>query len=172
MSNASNGKAGGLLAKIIVPVVAALVGGLLHYAGSSYLESERRYLSTKREQLEKFFAPMEMLVRVNAKEFKRYTAANTTEHDRSFIEQNVWFPNNTEIKAIIMNNGHLLDEVPDEIVDLLLHINVWLSQYDLIYAQGKAKPPVFTAHKGHAWPKGVDDYIIGRAQDLRTALRD
>ena len=172
MANAGNGKDSGLFGKIIVVVIAALVGGLLQYAGSSYLEGERRYLSTKREQLEKFYAPMEMLVRVNAKEFDRYIGANATEHDKQFIEQNIWYPNNSEIRSIIMNNGHLLDEVPEQIVDLLLHINVWLSQYELIYVDGKEDPPVFTAQKGYPWPNDVNDYIISHAQELRSALRE
>ncbi len=157
-------------AALISGVLALITGTVGMYIVSQYLEKRRELISSKREQLSKFYSPLEMLLRVNNIEFDRYFKNNTTESDKEFIEMEVWYPNNMEIKKIIMENGHLIPEVPREILKLLGHINVWLSVYNLVYIKKEKKPPVFAAPKGYGYPKEADKYIYKKAADLRSSI--
>lgn len=159
-------------------VIAALLGGILGllaatfgaYYTNKYIEQRRRYISTKREQLQYVYSPLEVLVRINAQEFNRYFEDNTTKDDREFIERRIWYPNNTEIRRIIMENSHLLTEVPEALLALLAHINVWLSEYELVYVKETKPSPVFAGPKGFKYPHEVNDYIYSKAKKLWEEL--
>lgn len=159
-------------------VQAAVITGLLGLAGGSlvtyilqhYAEKKREYLSTKREQLQYVLAPLEVLLKMNKAEFKRYFDSSSIVEDRSFIETHVWYPNNLEIRKIIMEKSHLLPEIPDELLRLLSHINVWLSEYRLVYDKKVKSPPVFAGPKGYPYPTDVDDYIYSEAKKARDIL--
>jgi len=159
-----------VIASIITGVLGLLGGTLGFYYANRYLEQRRQYLSTKREQLQHVFAPLEILMKMNKAEFNRYFKDDTATHDREFIEKNVWHPNNLEIKRIIMENSHLLTEIPEELLRLLTHINVWLSEFEMIYVKKKKEPPVFGGPKGYRYPSEVDDYIYSRTEELRQIL--
>jgi hypothetical protein len=68
-----------------------------------------------------------------------------------------------------MEKSHLLPSIPDVFLDLLTHINVWLTEFDLVYNQMKKKPPVFAGTRGYPFPH-VDDFIIEKATALRKEL--
>ena len=126
-------------AALISGVLALITGTVGMYIVNQYLEKRRELISTKREQLSKFYSPLEILLKINNLEFDRYFKENTTETDKEFIETEIWYPNNKEIKKIIMENGHQLPEVPQEILKLLGHINVWLSEYNLVHIKKEKK---------------------------------
>lgn len=157
-------------AALISGVLALITGTVGMYIVNQYLEKRRELISTKREQLSKFYSPLEMLLRINSLEFDRYFKESTTESDKEFIETEIWYPNNKEIKEIIMGNGHLLPEVPQEILMLLGHINVWLSEYNLVYVKKEKNPPVFAGPKGYGYPREADTYIYQKAADLRSSI--
>ena len=161
---------GEVIASIITGVLGLLAGTVGFYIANQYLERRREYLSTKREQLQYVFAPLEVLLKMNKREFKRYFEDETTDEDREFIEKNIWYPNNLEIKRIIMEKSHLLGEIPEELLKLLSHINVWLSEYELIYVRKEKASPVFAGPKGYGYPHDADEYIYSRASDLRRML--
>lgn len=107
---------------------------------------------------------------MNKREFNRYFETDTTTDDREFIEKNIWYPNNLEIKRTMMENAHLLTEIPEELLKLLTHINVWLSEYELIYVKKLRGPPVFGGPKGYEYPQEADVYIFSKAEELRGIL--
>jgi hypothetical protein len=161
------------LEEAIIGGVFGLIGGTVgFYYVNRLLEKRREYLSTRREQLQYVFAPLEALMKMNEKEFDRYFLPSTTNEDRTFIEQHVWFPNNSEIKRIIMTYSHLLPNMPDEFLKLLTHINFWLTEYDLIYNQKVKHSPVFAGgdDRGYGYPDEVDDYVYARCAELRHRL--
>lgn len=159
-----------ITAAIISGFLALITGTVGMYIVNQYLEKRRDFLSSQRDQLKNFYSPLEILLKINSFEFDRYFEKNTTEDDKEFIETNVWYPNNKEIKKIIMENGHLLPEIPEEILKLIGHINVWLSEYELIYVKKEKKPPVFAGPKGYGYPKEADPYIYSMAASLRSSI--
>lgn len=158
------------MSTVIITIITALLGALTGYVVNIQTEKRKKYLSTKREQLQYVYAPLELLTRINKQEFDRYFAENTTEADKEYIETQVWFPNNSDIKKIIMTNAHLLEDMPEAIYDLIAHINVWLSEYNLVYVVKSKKSPVFVAYKGHRYPREVDIIIKEKANQLRKIL--
>jgi len=159
-----------VLAAIITGVLGLLTGTVGFYFVNQYLEKKKQDISTKREQLQFVFAPLEILLKMNKREFERYTKQDTTEEDKEYIEQKVWHPNNTEAKRIIMEKSHLLKEIPEQLLDLLTHINVWLLEYELVYVKKVHPPPVFVGPKGYGYPKEADSYVFSKAEELRSAL--
>src|SRR5215204_52992 len=105
-----------VLAAIITGVLGLLTGTVGFYFVNQYLEKKKQDISTKREQLQFVFAPLEILLKMNKREFERYTKQDTTEEDKEYIEQKVWHPNNTEAKRIIMEKSHLLKEIPEQLL--------------------------------------------------------
>lgn len=154
---------------IISGLIGVLGGTVGYYYTNRYLERKREFLSTKREQLQYVFGPLEVLMKMNNREFHRYFKRETTLQDREYIEQNIWYPNNTEIKRIIMEKSHLLPEMPDLLLDLLIHINVWLSQYELTYIKKVQKPPVFSKPE-YEYPEEVNEFVFERSKALRKIL--
>ncbi|TQV67338.1 hypothetical protein FKG94_25790 [Exilibacterium tricleocarpae] len=152
--------------EIIVAVVAAIAG----VGGTLLTARYRENISTKKEQLQYFYAPMEILVRMNAKSYERYGKQNVSEHDRHYIEKYIWYPNHIKTKELIMSQSHHLTEMPEEILDLLEHINVWLSEYELIHVKGEKKGAVFAGPKGFPYPTGSDAFIYNTAARLRKEL--
>lgn len=155
---------------IIIPIVTALLGLIGGYMVNLQLERKRKFLATKREQLQFVYAPLEMLTRINKLEFDRYFESKTSAEEKEFIETQVWFPNNSEIKKILITHAHLLDSMPEELYDLLAHINVWLSEYNLVYNLKNKRGPVFVAYKGHRYPQKADQVISEKAAELRKLL--
>jgi hypothetical protein len=154
-----------LLQKLIV----AVVGGGLGIFGAMWTTSLRENVSYKREQLQNFYAPLEILLKINKQSFERYTNGATSS-DKEFIEKNVWFPNNVKIREIIMGQSHHLARVPQEILDLLEHLEVWLSEYELVYVLKQKSGPVFAGTRGYPYPSKSDDFVIGESSRLRRAL--
>lgn len=157
-------------ASLVSGFLALITGTIGMYIANQYLEKRRELISTKRDQLANFYSPLEILLKINHMEFLRYFKDITTKNDKEFIEKDVWYPNNKEIRRIIMENGHLLPEVPDEILKLLEHINVWLSEYDLVHIKKEKSSPVFAGSKGYRYPEQVDEYVYKRANELRNDL--
>ena len=154
----------------IIGVGGIIIGVVGTYVVQRYTEKKRQFLSTKREQLQYVYAPLEVLLKMNKAEFERYFDSNTTKEDKEYIETHIWYPNNLELRKIIMEKAHLLPEIPDMFLKLLTHIDVWLTEYDLIYVK-KVKPsPVFAGPKGYGYPKEVDAYVYSRAAELRRIL--
>ena len=50
------------------------------------------------------------------------------------------------------------------------HIDVWLSEYELIYEKKEKNPPVFGGPKGYGYPKKADEYIYNKSTKLRMKL--
>ncbi|MFX1466968.1 MAG: hypothetical protein ACFFA5_10895 [Promethearchaeota archaeon] len=159
-----------VILSIVSGLIGIIVGSVSFYFSNKILEDRKVFLSTKRDQLKYVFAPLDILVRINGMEFERYLAPKTTIADKEYIEKNVWYPNHQEIKEILMKHAHLLNEVPDVLLELLNHINVWLSEYKLVYEKKSKKPPVFVKYKGYSYPRKVDDYIKNEAAKLRKLL--
>lgn len=151
--------------------ILGLLGGTIGtYMVQHHLEEQKESLSKKRDRLERVYAPLEVLLKMNKVEYARYIKNETTTEDKEYIEKNVWYPNNSEIKRIIMEQSHLLPEIPDILIKLLIHINVWLTEYDLVYIK-KIKPsPVFAGPKGYEYPKDVDEFILRESAKLRSML--
>src|SRR5258706_2577833 len=116
------------VAAFITGVLGLLTGTIGFYFTNRYLEQRRQSLATKRDQLQSVFAALEILLKMNRREFDRYFEDGTVVEDRIFIEKHVWHPNNVEIKRILMEKSHLLNEIPEEFLKLLIHINVWLTE--------------------------------------------
>lgn len=154
--------------ELVVVVVGAIVGVLVTIITGKYREN----ISTKKDQLKSFYAPLEILIRMNQKGFVRYQKDNTLDHDKEYIEKHIWHPNHIKTKELIMEQSHHLNQMPDEILDLLEHINVWLSEYDLIHVKNQKKGPVFVASKGYKYPKHVDQFIYDTTQKLRNELSE
>ena len=154
----------------IIGIGGAIIGSICTLLTKRYLQKRREFYSTKRKQLKFIFAPLEILIKINGIEFERYFEKKTTIHDREFIEKQIWYPNHIKIKKILTDNSHLLEELPDIFLKLLRHINVWLSEYELIYVKKEKDSPVFGGPKGYSYPTAVDDYIIKETAKLRKML--
>jgi hypothetical protein len=159
-----------VIAAIITGVLGLFTGTAGFYFANRYLEKKKQDISTKREQLQYVFAPLEILLKMNKREFERYTKENTAIEDKEFIEKNVWRPNHAEVKRIIMERSHLLKEIPEELLELLTHINVWLLEYELVYVKEVHPPPVFVGPKGYRYPAKADAYVFSKAKELRDAI--
>ena len=73
---------------------------------------------------------------------------NMSGHDRNFIEKNIWYPNHVKTKELIMDQSHHRSEMSEEVLDLLEHINVWLSKYELICLERKGVRCCFCRTQG------------------------
>jgi hypothetical protein len=155
---------------IIIPVITALLGILGGYIANTQLEKRRKYLATKREQLQFVYAPLEIITRINRQEFDRYFDSKTTDAEKEYIETHVWFPNNSEIRKILITQAHLLEDMPEEMYSLMSHINVWLSEYNLVHTLKVKRGPVFVAYKGQRYPTAVDKVIQDKAAALRKIV--
>jgi hypothetical protein len=158
------------LALIVTGVLGLITGTVGTYFANRYLEQRKEDLSTKRDRFQHVYAPLEILLKMNKREFQRYNLPITTIEDKEYIEKNVWYPNNLEIKRIIMERSHLLTEIPEQFLKLLTHINVWLLEYELVYVKKVNDPPVFVGPKGYGYPKEVDQYTFTKADELRREL--
>lgn len=126
------------LLPFIIPGTIGIFSVILAILINRYFDKRNKILATKREQFEKVFAPLEVLAKVNKQEFERFQSMKqVSQAERDFIEQSIWYPNNIEIKKIIMTNSHLLSEMPEEFLDLLDHINLWLFVYEEKYTKKK-----------------------------------
>ncbi len=157
-----------LLANIIV----AIVGGIVGIAGTVWTAKRRENISTRREQLHRFYAPMEILLQMNAQSYERYKKAERGSHDREYIEKNIWYPNHKKTKELIMTQSHHLTSMPAEILALLEHIDVWLSEYELIHVKGEKTGPVYAGPKGARYPKASDTFVFETAAKLRNRLNE
>jgi hypothetical protein len=156
----------------IIPGIIGIVGSFLALAINRSLDKRNKILATRREQLEKVFAPLEILSRVNKQEFDRFLKSKETDNaERDFIEQSIWYPNNLEIKRIIMTNSHLLPELPQEFLDLLDHINLWLFVYESKYVRKEHTGPVYAGPGGKPYPRGADEYIFKKAEEYRKIIQ-
>ena len=117
----------GATTAILAAISGFIAGGFGFYFITGSLEKKKAYLSGKREQLKYFYSPLESLVKINSQEFEHYFKNDATNEDREFIERTIWCPNFEEIKKVIMENSHLLEEIPDELLRLLNYINIWLT---------------------------------------------
>ena len=106
-----------LITNLIVAVVAAGLG----VAGTVWTAKRRENLSTRKEQLKFFYAPLEIMLRMNKNAFERYKKRGSKDKEAEFIEQSIWHPNHVRIKELIMNESHHLSSMPDDILDLLEH---------------------------------------------------
>jgi hypothetical protein len=160
------------LLPFIIPGTIGAFSAILALLINRYFDKRNKLLATKREQLEKVFAPLEILAKVNKQEFDRFQQMEkVSKSERDFIEQSIWYPNHLEIKKIIMTNSHLLQEMPQEFLDLLDHINTWLFVYEEKYISKNHKGPVYAGPKGRPYPKEADDYIFKKAAEYRKALK-
>lgn len=151
-------------------ILGFFAGGLGFQLISNHLEKKRSYLSNRRQQLKLVYSPLEALVRINSQEFDHYFKNDATSEDREFIEKTIWYPNFLEIKKVIMENSHLLPEIPDELLRLLNYINIWLSDYDSVYIRQLKEAPVFVRPDGYSYPGEADEFIYQRAGALRKEL--
>lgn len=156
---------------LIQKVVLAIVGGGVGIVGTMWTGRLRESRSAKREQLQYFYAPMEILLNMNRRAFERYLKADTA-FDREFIETNVWHPNHLKIKNLVMEQSHHLGHVPEEILELLEHINIWLAEYELVHVRKERSGPVFAGTKGKPYPKACDAFVYTMARNLRRVLND
>ena len=159
-----------VIASIVTGIGGLVSGTVGYYLVHRFLERKREFLSTKRQQLQHVFAPLEILMRTNKRASERFFTTGTTVHDKEFIERNIWYPNHTEAMKILMEKAHLLPEIPQVFLDLITHINVWLTEYDLIYVKRKKKGPAFAGTRGYPYPSKADTYVIERAAELRKTL--
>lgn len=153
-------------------IVVAIVGGAIGILGTLWNAKRRENISTKKEQLHNFYAPMEILLQLNGKAYERYKKAKTGSHDREYIEKNVWYPNHIKTKEIIMTQSHPLTSMPSEVLDLLEHIDVWLSEYELIHIKKSKSGPVYAGPKGARYPKKSDSFVCNTAARLRKQLNE
>ncbi len=158
------------LAALIFGAIGILIGSLTFFFLHQYFERQRELFSTKREQLKYVFAPLEILLKINSQQYDHYLHDDTSKEEREFVEKNIWYPNYVEMKTILMEEVYLLDEIPDELLTLLNFINVWLSEYDLVYMKNTKEPPVFIRPKGNVYPTEVDRFIFQKAGELRKLL--
>jgi len=156
--------------ELITGLGGILAGTIGYYIVNRYLEKKRESLSTKRDQLQCVYGPLEVLMKMNKREFERYFASGTTAEYQLYIEQNVWYPNNKEIRRIIMEKSHLLHEIPEAFLELLTHINVFLTEYDMEYNKKMKNLPVVTGTDVYRYPESIDEFIFGKADNLRREL--
>jgi hypothetical protein len=160
------------LLPVILPGTIGIFSVILAILINRYFDKRNKILATKREQLEKVFAPLEVLTKVNKQEFERFQSMKqVSQAERDFIEQSIWYPNHIEIKKIIMSNSHLLSEIPQEFLDLLDHINLWLFVYEEKYTRKAHTGPVYAGPSGKPYPRAADDYIFGKATEYRKILK-
>lgn len=151
--------------------LAGLIGGsIVTLLTQRILHKQREFHATQRDQIENIYAPLEMLLKINQFGFDWYFKPNTKKSDKKYIERHIWHPNHLEIKKIIMKHTHLLEELPPLLQKLLIHINVWLSEYELIYNLEESDRPVFGGPKGYPYPKEVDQFVYDQAAKLRKKL--
>jgi hypothetical protein len=155
---------------IIAGLLGFIAGGCWLYLITSNLEKKRAILSNKRQQLKLVYSPLEALVKINGQEFDHYFKNDATNEDREFIEKTIWHPNFLEIKKVIMEHAHLLDQLPDELLRLLNYINIWLSDYDAVYVRQLKDAPVFVRPDGYSYPGEADEFIYQQAGALRKEL--
>ncbi|MCX2573225.1 hypothetical protein [Pedobacter sandarakinus] len=162
----------GALLNVLLPSLIGAISAILVIFINQYFETRNKQLASKKKELEKIFAPLEILSRVNKQEFIRFQAmGKITDDERNFIEQSIWYPNNMEIKKILMSNSHLLSEMPQAFLDLLDHINLWLFVYESKYVSKTYNGPVYAGPGGKPYPKGADEYIYQKASEYRALLR-
>ena len=159
-----------ITAATVTGIFALITGTAGMLIVNRHLEKRRELISTKREQLSKFYSPLEILLKINKLEFDRYFEEKTTKEEKEFIEKEIWYHNNREIKKIIMENGHQLPDVPQAIMELLRHINVWMSVYDVVHVKKEKEMPVFGGTRGYPYPKDADTYIYNKAAELRSSI--
>lgn len=156
---------------LIQSLVTAVVGGGIGVAGTMWTARLRESRSARREQLQYFYAPMEILLNMNQRAFDRYLKAEMP-FDKEFIETNVWYPNHLKIKSLVMEQSHHLGHVPVEILELLDHINVWLAEYELVHVRKERSGPVFAGPRGNPYPKACDAFVYATARALRRSLNE
>lgn len=157
---------------LILKIILALFGGLIGITGTIWTAKRRENISTKKDQLKHFYAPIEILIRMNDKAFKRYYESSSSPHDKLYIEKHIWYPNHMKTKELIMSQSHHLTKMPEEILALLEHINVWLSEYELIHIKEERTGPVFAGPKGFPYPPKSDEFICDTARELRGELNE
>jgi len=155
---------------IIAGILGFIAGGFGLFLISNHLEKKRNYLSNKRQRLKLVYSPLEALVKINSQEFDHYFKNDATNEDREFIEKTIWYPNFVEIKKVIMDNSHLLEEIPDELLRLLNYTNIWLSDYDSVYVRQLKDAPVFVRPDGYSYPGEADEFIYQQTSALRKEL--
>ena len=155
---------------IIAGMLGFIAGGFGIFLVLNHLEKKRTYLSNKRQQLKLVYSPLEALVKINSQEFDHYFKNDATNEDREFIEKTIWYPNFVEAKKVIMENSHLLEGIPDELLRLLNYINIWLSDYDAVYVKQLKDAPVFVRPNGYSYPGEADEFIYQQARALRKEL--
>ncbi len=155
---------------IIAGICGFIAGGFGLYLITNHLEKKRAFFSNKRQQLKCVYSPLEALVKINGQEFDHYFKNDATNEDREFIEKTIWYPNFVEIKKVIMENAHLLEQIPDELLRLLNYINIWLSDYDAVYVRQLKDAPVFVRPNGYSYPGEADEFIYQQAGALRKEL--
>jgi hypothetical protein len=160
----------GALTAVLAGILGFIAGVLVLYLTLDHLEKKRDFFSGKRQRLKLVYAPLEALVKINSQEFDNYFRDDATNEDREFIEKTIWYPNFLEIKRVIMENSHLLNEIPDELIRLLNYINIWLSDYDLVYIRQLKDAPVFVRPNGYSYPGEADEFIYQQAGALRKEL--
>lgn len=159
------------LLPIIIPGTIGILGAILAIIINRYFDKRNKLLASKREQLEKIFAPLEILSKVNKQEFTRFQKiVNQIPGEREFIEQSIWYPNNLEIKRIIMTQSHLLDHMPNEFLDILDHVNLWLFVYDAKYDKKTHHDHVYAGPHGKPYPTHADEFIFKKASMYRKLL--
>ena len=151
---------------LISKIVLAFIGGLIGIAGTIWTAKRRENISTKKDQLKYFYAPMEILIRMNAKGYERYTKQGSSQHDKQYIEKHIWYPNHIKTKELIMSQSHHLTKMPEEILALLEHINVWLSECELIHVKEERTGPVFAGPKEFRYPDKSDQFVYDTAAKL------
>lgn len=134
---------GDLLVELGFGLVGLIGGSIITIFTQRILLQQREFHATRRDQLEYIYAPLEMLLKINKFGFDWYFEKRTKKSDKKYIERHIWFPNHIEIKKLIMKHTHLLEELPPLLQDLLIHINVWLSEFELIYNLEEKDRPVF-----------------------------
>ena len=159
-----------IYSSLISGAIGIVTGVAGFYIGNRFLEKKRESLASLRDQLKYFYAPLEILMKMNNQSFNRYFDEKTTEHDREYIECHIWYPNNVEMKQIIMDHSHLLNTMPPILMILMEHINVWLSEYELIYEKKEKDPPVFAEPKGYRYPREAANFVYEETEKLRKKL--
>ncbi len=107
---------------------------------------------------------------MNGKAYERYCKSNATQHDKEYIEDHIWYPNHLKAKELIMGQSHHLAEMPEEILDLLQHINVWLSEYERKRIKGESGGPIFAGPRGYRYPRESDTFIFNTTNALRARV--
>ena len=156
--------------ELITGLAGILAGTIGYYIVNRYLEKKRESLSTKRDQLQRVYCPLEVLMKMNKRELKRWSDPGTTAEYKLYMEQNVRYPNNKEIRRIIMEKSHLLPEIPEAFLELLTHINVFLTEYDMEYNKKMKNLPNLTGTDVYRYPESSDEFVFKKASNLRREL--